>query len=286
MQATRNNQIAGFGLGLRTDHYQDFIERRPALDWLEVISENYMVPGGKPLAFLDRIRRDYPMVMHGVSLSIGSTDALDLAYLRELKALVKRIEPAWVSDHLCFTGVDHTNLHDLLPLPYTEQTLSHLISRVSQVQDFLGCRILLENVSSYVTFAHDEMPEWEFFSQIAKRADCELLLDVNNVYVSAVNHGFDARTYIDAMPADRVRQIHLAGHEDHGDYIIDTHDHPICDPVWALYQHTLCRLGMVPTMIERDDNIPALDELLAELEIAREISARTCKPASSLDEAA
>jgi uncharacterized protein len=265
--------LRGYGLGLRTDHYRDFVERRPPVDWLEIISENYMVPGGQPLHWLDAIRRDYPIAMHGVSLSIGGSDPLDTAYLDGLKALRDRVQPAWISDHLCWTGVDHINLHDLLPLPYTEAALRHLTERVTRVQEFLGERILLENVSSYVAYAADEMSEWEFIAELARRADCHLLLDVNNVYVSSINHGFDARRFIDAMPASRVRQIHLAGHEDHGEFIIDTHDHPICDPVWDLFAYTVARLGPVPAMIERDDNIPPLDTLLAELDLARTIAA-------------
>jgi uncharacterized protein len=268
-----SSPIQGFGLGLRTEHYADFLEAKPAVDWLEVISENYMVPGGKPLARLDAIRRDHPMVMHGVSLSIGSTDPLDQGYLRDLKALAARIEPAWISDHLCWTGVDHHNLHDLLPMPYTEAALRHLTARIQQVQEALGRRLLIENVSSYVSFAADEMSEWAFIAELLKRADCELLLDVNNVYVSSRNHGFDPRTFIDAMPRDRVRQIHLAGHEDHGTHVVDTHDHAICDAVWALYAHTVKRLGAVPSMIERDDHIPPLAELLAELDQARCVQA-------------
>ncbi len=271
---TSTSRVQGFGLGLRTEHYREFLDTKPAsVDWLEVISENYLVPGGKPLAMLDAIRRDYPMVMHGVSLSIGSTDPLDVEHLRALKALAQRIEPAWISDHLCWTGVDHHNLHDLLPLPYTEAALAHLAQRVQQAQDVLGRRLLLENVSSYLTFASDEMSEWEFIVELARRADCELLLDVNNVYVSSRNHGFDARAFIDAMPAERVRQIHLAGHEDHGTHVIDTHDHAVCDDVWALYDHTVRRLGAVPTMIERDDHIPPLPDLLAELDHARAVQA-------------
>ena len=264
-----NAPIDGFGLGLRVDHYRDFIDRKPAVDWLEVISENYMVPGGKPLHYLDAIRADYPMVMHGVSLSIGSVDAFDRQYLLDLKALATRIEPAWISDHLCWTGVDHRNLHDLMPMPYTEEALRHLCERVDQVQSFLGRTLVLENVSSYVKFTADEMSEWEFIASLLKRSGCELLLDVNNVYVSSVNHGFDARRYIDALPAAQIRQIHLAGHEDHGDYIIDTHDHAVSEPVWQLYEYTVGRVGLVPTMIERDDHIPPLDELLAELDVAR-----------------
>lgn len=266
--------LHGFGLGLRAEHYRDFLDHRPAVDWLEVISENYLVPGGRPLANLDAIRRDYPMVMHGVALSIGGTDPLDMGYLRDLKALAARIEPAWVSDHLCWTGVDRRNLHDLLPMPYTEAALAHLVERISRVQDFLGRRLVLENVSSYVAFAGDEMAEWDFIAELARRADCELLLDVNNVYVSAFNHGFDARSFIDAMPPERVKQIHLAGHDHQGDIIIDTHDHPVCDEVWALYRYTSERLGAVPAMIERDDHIPPLAELVAELQLARSICAQ------------
>ena len=264
--------LQGFGVGLRTDHYRDFIDASPKVDWLEVISENYLVPGGKPLYFLDRIRRDYPMVMHGVSLSIGGSDPFDAEYLKQLKALIDRIQPAWVSDHLCWTGTESLNLHDLLPMPYTQAALRHLTQRLQQVQDALGCPILMENVSSYVTYQADEMSEWEFIAELAKRSGCDLLLDVNNVYVSSVNHGFDPHAFIDAMPARHVRQIHLAGHEDHGSYIIDTHDHPVCDAVWNLYAHTIRRLGMVPTMIERDDNIPPLAELIAELDAARRLA--------------
>jgi uncharacterized protein (UPF0276 family) len=265
-------KIDGFGLGLRPDHYHDFLETKPSVDWLEIVSENYMVPGGKPLYFLDKIRRDYPMVMHGVSLSIGSTDPLDMQYLRDLKNLIQRVQPAWVSDHICWTGVDRTNLHDLLPMPNTEAALKHLVERVGQVQEFLGHRIALENASTYVAFTADEMPEWEFVAELVKRADCNLLLDVNNVHVSAVNHSFDARRYIDAMPAERIVQIHMAGHEDHGDYIIDTHDHPIAAPVFDLYRYTLEQLGWVPTMIERDDHIPPLAELISELDQLRQIA--------------
>jgi len=267
--------IEGFGLGLRVEHYRDFVERRPAgVDWLEILSENYLVPGGKPLHFLDTIRRDYPMAMHGVSMSIGGTDPLDRDYLAQLKALAARVEPAWISDHLCWTGVAGTNLHDLMPLPYTEEALRHVVSRIGAVQDALGRRILIENVSSYVGYAGDELNEWEFLAALAERADCLLLLDVNNVYVNSVNHGFDPRRFIDAIPAARVRQIHLAGHEDHGDWIVDTHDHPVAAPVWALYEYTVRRLGAVPAMIERDDNIPPLDDLLDELALARRHAAR------------
>jgi uncharacterized protein (UPF0276 family) len=266
--------IAGFGLGLRTDHYRSFVDDKPDVDWLEVISENYMVPGGKPLHFLDRIRCDYQMAMHGVSLSIGSSDPFDPAYLKGLKSLINRVQPAWVSDHLCWTGTDGLNLHDLLPMPYTKAALDHLVSRIQYVQDYLQQSILMENVSSYVAYRDDEMTEWDFLAEVATRSGCQLLLDVNNVYVSSVNHGFDPHLFVDGIPAEHVRQIHLAGHEDHGSYIIDTHDHPVCDKVWDLYAYTIRRMGLVPTMIERDDNIPPLAELLAELDTARRVAER------------
>lgn len=266
--------IAGFGLGLRSEHYRDFVAARQRVDWLEVISENYLVAGGKPLHYLDRIRRDYPMAMHGVSLSIGGSDALDPSYLRQLRALMDRIQPDWVSDHLCWTGTSSLNLHDLLPLPYTEACLQHLVRRVAQVQDTLGRPLLLENVSSYVRYRADEMNEWEFIVELVRRSGCELLLDVNNVYVSSVNHRFDPHTFIDALPIAAVRQIHLAGHEDHGNYLIDTHDYPVCAAVWELYAHAVRRLGAVPTMIERDDDIPPLELLIAELDRARLVAQR------------
>ena len=274
--------LQGFGLGLRTEHYADFARQRPAgVDWLEIISENYLVPGGAPLHHLDRIRAQVPMVMHGVSLSIGGTDALDAHYLKDLKALAQRVQPAWVSDHLCFTGVSGRNLHDLLPLPLTEVALRHVVDRVGRVQDALGRRLVLENVSSYVRFAADQMAEHDFVAEVARRADCHLLLDVNNVYVSSVNHGFDAQAYIDALPAERVVQLHLAGHSVGDDgLLVDTHDAPVCDAVWDLYAHTLRRLGPKPTMIERDDHIPALPELLAELATARGIAQRVAAEAA------
>jgi uncharacterized protein (UPF0276 family) len=268
----------GFGLGLRPAHYETILNESPAVDWFEIISENYLVPGGKPLHYLDRIRERYPLVMHGVSLSIGATDPLDREYLKQLRALAARIEPRWISDHLCWTGAHGLNAHDLLPLPYTEEALKHVAARVGQVQDFLGRRILLENVSSYVSYPESEMSEWEFLREVAARADCLILLDVNNIYVSSVNHEFNAREYLDAMPPERVWQFHLAGHRNHGDYIIDTHDEPVIDPVWQLYEAAVRRFGRVSTMIERDDNIPPLAELLAELDQARKIAASVRQP--------
>ena len=265
-------KLAGFGLGLRTPHYEAVLNEPHAIDWLEVISENYLVPGGKPLDYLERVRERFPLVMHGVSLSIGSTDPVDFDYLAGVRALAARIEPHWISDHLCWTGIDGRNLHDLLPLPYTEEALASVVARVGQVQDALGRQILLENVSSYLAFHESDMSEWEFLREVAQRADCAILLDINNIYVSSVNHGFDALTYLEAIPKDRVRQFHLAGHSDLGGHLIDTHDHPIVEPVWNLYRAAVAQFGAVPTMIERDDNIPALSELVAELQTARELS--------------
>lgn len=262
----------GFGLGLRTQHYADVLETSPDVDWFEIISENYMIPGGQPLAILDRIRADYPMVMHGVSLSIGSTDPLDRDYLTALKTLSERVQPQWISDHLCWTGIDGLNLHDLLPLPYTEEAIEHVAGRIRQVQDFLGRRIAIENVSSYVTYKHSAMTEWEFVSAIAEAADCWLLFDVNNIFVSGFNHDFDARTFIEGVPQERVVQLHLAGHSHNGTHIIDTHDAPVIDEVWELYDAACRHFGPISTMIERDDNIPPLTELLAELDQARAIA--------------
>lgn len=265
----------GFGLGLRPRHYEAILKSKPRVDWFEALSENYMIPGGRPLSYLMRIRERYPVVLHGVSLSIGSTDPLDRAHLEGLGALAQRVQPEWISDHLCWTGVSGRNLHDLMPLPYTDEALHHVASRVRQVQDALGRRILLENVSSYVTYRDSAMSEWAFLSALASEADCDLLLDVNNIYVSAFNHGFDAIEFLDGIPAARVRQIHLAGHDNCGDLIIDTHDAPVIGPVWKLYAEALRRFGPVPTMIERDDKIPPLGTLVRELDRARAIAADT-----------
>jgi uncharacterized protein len=269
----------GFGLGLRTPYYDQILAERPRIDWFEILSENYLVPGGKPLDYLDRVRERYPVVMHGVSLSIGGVDPVDFDYLRQLKALADRVEPEWISDHLCWTGSRGHNFHDLLPLPYDAAAIRHVVERVQCVQDFLGRRILLENVSSYLQYRQSEMPESEFVAAVADAADCLLLLDVNNVYVSSVNHGFDALAYLQSIPRGRVQQIHLAGHRNHGNYIIDSHDEPVVDAVWNLYQHAVERFGPVATMIERDDNMPPLAELLAELDRARTVSDRVVEAA-------
>ncbi len=266
-----DNKFLGFGLGLRTDHFVDVLEQKPDVDWFEIVSENFMVDGGKPRHFLNAIRRDYPMVMHGVSLSIGSTDPLDMDYLRKLKGLASELQPEWLSDHLCWTSVGNVNSHDLLPLPYSEEAIDHVVDRVRRVQDYLGRQILLENVSSYLTYNESICPEWEFISEVVQRADCFLLLDINNIYVSARNHDFDPLDYINAIDPNRVRQFHLAGHSDYGDYVIDTHDQNVTDSVWQLYAQSLARFGQVSTMIERDDNIPALHTLVEELNVARTI---------------
>ena len=269
---TQPRPYLGYGLGLRTAHYQTLLDERPPLDWLEILSENYMVAGGRPLHFLDRIRAHYPLVMHGVSLSIGSSEPLNHDYLRQLKALAVRVEPHWISDHLCWTGVHHNNMHDLLPLPYTEEALRHVVSRISEVQDYLGQRILIENVSSYLTYTDSAMSEWDFLRAVCERADCLLLLDINNIYVSACNHGFSPLAYLNAIPVERVQQFHLAGHSMNGDMIIDTHDAPVIDPVWALYAAAVRRFGRVSTLLERDDNIPELPELMSELVHARTLA--------------
>ena len=274
----RQSSSLGFGLGLRRQHYEAILQDQPALDWFEILTENYLIPGGKPLHYLERIRASYPVVMHGVSLSIGSSDALNLDYLQQVKTLAQRLEPEWISDHLCWTGIDQLNMHDLLPIPYTEEALRHVVDRVRRTQDFLGRQILLENVSSYFDYNVSTMPEWEFVAAVAQESDSLILLDLNNIYVSAFNHDFDPHTYLQAMPVDRVQQFHLAGHLNLGTHIIDTHDHPIIDSVWSLYREALHRFGPVATMIERDDHIPPLPELLQELEIARELARTAFMP--------
>ena len=265
-------QSLGFGLGLRAQHYREILDGNPAVDWFEVISENYMVPGGQPLRMLDAIAERYPIVMHGVSLSIASTQPFDRGYLKGLKALADRVKPRWVSDHLCWTGVHGVNLHDLMPVPYTEEALDHVAGRISEVQEYLGRRLVIENVSSYIEYACSEMSEWDFVAEIARRADCWLLLDVNNVFVSGTNHAFDTNAFLDAIPAERVVQFHLAGHSEGQTCLIDTHDQPVCEEVWSLYAKALERFGPVSTMIERDDNIPPLSELLDELAHARGVA--------------
>jgi uncharacterized protein len=270
----------GFGLGLRTVHYPDFLAAPQRVDWLEIISDNYLVPGGKPMRMLDAIRANYPLAMHGVALSIGSLDGPNEAYLQQIKQLMARVQPLWVSDHLCWTGVHGRQLHDLMPLPYTEEALSLVVRNVRRVQDVLGRRLVLENVSSYVNFKQSHMSEWAFVAAVCEQADCLLLLDVNNIYVSSVNHGFDPVAYLNHLPAHRVQQIHLAGHTHNGDHIVDTHDHPVADAVWVLYAQACARFGQVATMIERDDHIPPLHELLTELDHARAVADASLRSAA------
>ena len=259
----------GIGLGLRTTHYGAILETKPAVDWFEILSENYMRTQGRPLDFLEQISSAYPVVMHGVSLSIGSTDPLDKQYLTELRALRDRCGARWVSDHLCWTGVAGKNTHDLLPMPYTEEALAHVVARTRAVQDFMGAPLALENPSSYAEFAGDSMREWEFLGRLAEEADCALLLDVNNVYVSSRNHGFDPLTYLDAIPFDRVVQCHVAGHTDHGTHIIDSHIGPVIDPVWQLLAEAQRRSQGIPVLLEWDAEIPSFEETHAEALRAR-----------------
>lgn len=259
----------GIGLGLRVPHYSDIRGGRSKVQWFEALSENYMEDGGRPIHILSEIRKEKTIALHGVSLSVASTDPLNGDYLKRLKILVDRVEPAIISDHCCWTGFAGQNLHDLMPVPFTREAINHIADRVLKVQDILGRRILLENVSSYISFKHSEMSEWEFLRELVIRADCGLLLDVNNVYVSSVNHGFDPMTYINAIPKERVGQIHLAGHskrEEAGEiFLIDTHDGPVCEDVWSLYEKTLNHVGLVSTMVEWDADIPSYERLEAEV---------------------
>lgn len=263
----------GVGVGMRIPHYADLLDSaEPAqMDWLEIISENFMLGGGLPLYNLGRALDRYRLIQHGVSLSIGTTEALDYEYLRKLKALLQQTKSPWVSDHLCWTGAHGVNLHDLLPLPYTEEAVKHVAARAREVQDFLGVRLILENVSSYLTYTSSAMTEWEFLTAIAEEADVGLLLDVNNIYVSSFNHGFNPRDFVDGIPHARVVQIHLAGHTNYGKYIIDTHSAAVIDPVWDLYRQAIERCGPVSTLVEWDDDIPPFAELCAEAEKARVI---------------
>ena len=271
-----NNPNLGHGIGLRTAHFPQYLAQGAAgVDWVEIISENFFEPGGRPWTVLEKVRAEVPVVAHGVSLGIGSIDPPSDAYLDSLRSLIQRIEPAWVSDHLCWGGYRGKYAHDLLPMPYTEESLAHVVERTKRVQDRLGRQILLENVSSYVAYRGSEMPEWEWVTEIARRADCGILLDVNNVYVSAFNHGFAAETYIDAIPADRIGQVHLAGHTDRGTYLFDSHIGPVPDPVWALFRRLAARIGPVPTLVEWDEEIPPYEVVVADslraAEMTREV---------------
>ena len=264
----------GHGIGLRPKHFGRLLEGRPPVDWMEAVSENYLAPRGRPVAALEKVRSEVPVALHGVSLSIGSTDPLDRPYLAALRALVDRIQPAIVSDHLCWGRHGGRYVHDLWPLPLTEEALAHVVERVGQVQEALGRQILLENVSSYVAFRESTISEWEFIGEVARRADCGILLDVNNIYVSARNHGFSAAKYIAGVPADRVVQFHLAGHSDKGAYLFDSHDAQVPESVWDLYRIAVARFGPVPSLIEWDDHIPELEVLVGESRKAAAIEAQ------------
>jgi uncharacterized protein (UPF0276 family) len=246
----------GLGVGLRTVHFAHVLEAHPNVDWFEIISENFMDTGGRPMHVLDRVAERYPIVMHGVSMSIGSTDPLDREYLKKLRSLAERVNARWVSDHLCWTGVASRNLHDLLPLPYTEECLAHVVARIREVQERLERPLVIENPSSYVEYRDSTMSEWEFLARMAEDADCGLLLDVNNVYVSSVNHAFDPKEYVDAIPPERVVQYHLAGHTNHGTHILDTHSDHVIEAVWELYAQACQRSGGRSTLLEWDENIP------------------------------
>jgi uncharacterized protein (UPF0276 family) len=272
--------FSGYGLGLRKPHYADFLEHRIGVDFVEVISENFMVAGGRPRQILRDVRDRYPVALHGVSMSVGSADGLDGVYLARLRQLVDEIEPLFVSDHLSWSRIEGFNAHDLLPLPYTDEALDLVAANIARAQDVLGRPMLIENPSTYIDFPGADMAEWQFLDALCARTGCGLLLDVNNVFVSATNHGFDPIAYLDGIPAGRVRQIHLAGHSQGAALLIDTHDRPVPTSVWDLFAYILPRLGPVATMIERDDAIPPLEELLAELAIARRIGARALQAAA------
>jgi len=266
--------FSGFGLGLRKPHYADFLETDVPVDFVEVISENFMVAGGRPRHILRKVRERHPVALHGVSLSVGSAHGIDADYLVRLHALVDEVEPLFVSDHLSWSRVPGFNSHDLLPLPYTAEALEVVCANLGRAQDVLGRTMLIENPSSYLAFAQSEMTEWEFLKAVSDRTGCGLLLDVNNIHVSAVNHGFDPVAYVAGLPLDRVRQIHLAGHSRGETLLIDTHDKPVPPPVWALFAHVMDRVGPVAVMIERDDDIPPLGDLLEELDVARTVTSR------------
>ena len=276
MSSNRVNAFSnhGVGIGLRVPHYDHIFSRKPLVDWFEIISENFMIDAGRPLAMLDRILEQYRVVQHGVSMYFGSVTEPDPEHMKRLKQLVRRTNTPWLSDHLCWGSVDGTYTHDLLPLPYTWEAVERTAERVRRVQDFVEIPVAVENVSSYAAFTDSEMTEWEFLNEVVERANCGILLDVNNIYVSSVNHEFDPMEYVNAIPAERVAQIHVAGHSRYEKYILDTHDHPVPDPVWDLYRAAVRRFGDVATTIERDANIPPLADLLIELDEARTLAAR------------
>src|ERR1035438_6387689 len=266
MPANRFNGFTnyGVGIGLRVPHYRHILDNKPVVDWFEIISENYMIDGGRPLAILDQILEQYRVVQHGVSAYFGSADSIDREHLKRLKSLARRTKTPWLSDHLCWGSVDGRYTHDLLPMPYTWEAVETTAAKIRQVRDFVEIPVVVENVSSYAEFHASEMTEWEFLSEVVERADCGILLDVNNIYVSSQNHDFNPFDYLNAVPAERVAQIHIAGHSKFEKYILDTHDHPVIDPVWKLYEHAIRKVGATPTLLEWDDRIPSFDEVHAE----------------------
>lgn len=257
-------QLKGAGLGLRASHYQEIFETKPDVPWFELLSDNYMAAGGLPIQRAEKVRQDYPITLHGVGMSLGSADPLNTDYLKRLKVLADRLEPHYVSDHIAWVSVDGKYTHDLLPLPYNEDMLQHLRVRIQQVQEYLGRTILIENPSSYLSFDSSDMGEADFINQLSLSSGCELLLDVNNIYVSAMNHGFDPYQYLESIPQDKVKEIHLAGYEQMDGYLFDTHGHSVKPPVWDLYRAALKRFGSVPTLIEWDTDVPEFSTLLAE----------------------
>ncbi|MGB3915926.1 DUF692 domain-containing protein [Thiothrix litoralis] len=273
LNTTINHPVSGCGVGLRPQHIDQITDTKPAIPWLEILTDNYLLPGSVQQDYLFEIAEHYPLTFHGVGMSLGSTDPLNSEYFKRVKALVERVNPAWVSDHLCWTSVHGLVTHDLIPLPYTEETIRHAASRIRQAQDMLGRRLVIENVSSYLQYQQSTMSEWDFLCAVAEEADCHILLDVNNIYVSACNHDFAPLDYLNAIPVERVQEIHLAGYEDRGTHLLDTHGYPVSDAVWELYAQAIQRLGAIPTLIEWDNNVPELGTLLTEARKAAEVQA-------------
>ena len=259
-----NHTVQGCGIGLRLDHFEKIEETKPDVPWFEVLSDNYLLEGTMQRNYLRKFRHDYPVTFHGVGMSIGSTEPLNQDYLKRLKQLKEEIQPAWISDHLCWTSAHGVVTHDLIPLPYTQSVVKHIVDRILQVQDFLGEQLVIENVSSYLQFKSTEMSEWDFINEVTRQSDCRLLLDVNNIYVSAQNHHFDAEEYLLAMPAEKVAEMHLAGYEDRGTHLLDTHSRPVTEPVWALFKKAVQHVGDVPVLIEWDNDIPSLERVIQE----------------------
>ena len=270
--------ITGCGLGLRNEHFDEIDQQQPNIPWFEILSDNYLIEGTSQRDYLYKVRENYPLTFHGVGMSIGSTEPLNMDFMKSLKKLKDEVQPMWLSDHLCWTSAHGMVTHDLIPLPYTKEVVDHIVDRINQVQDYLGQQMVIENVSSYLQFKDSEMSEWEFINEIAKRSDCRLLLDVNNIYVSSQNHHFDAEDYLYAMPKDRIAEIHLAGYEDKGTHLLDTHSRPVSDPVWDLFAKAIQHVGNVPVLIEWDNDIPSLARVMEEVNIAQDILRKNLPP--------